>query len=77
MQKSALVFYRIIRRRSVLRILAASALLIVLFVPLVAVSGCGDVEGAASNTAGQTSERAQRNHEVSDILDGLPKNKKP
>ena len=75
MQKPALP--PIPNRRSLSRALAALALVTTLFAPLLAVSGCHDVEGAASNTAGQTNEREQRNHEVSDILDGLPKNKKP
>jgi hypothetical protein len=54
-----------------------SALAVTALAPLLAVSGCHDVEGAASNTAGQLNEREKRNNEVTDVLDSLPKDKKP
>ena len=44
-------------------------LLLVLLAPLLTVCGCGDVAGAASGTAGQMTERQNRDKEATEILD--------
>lgn len=62
-------------RRLTSRTLVTLILALTLLAPLFAVCGCGDVEGAASNTAGQFSEREKRNREATDIIAGTPKSK--
>ncbi len=63
-----------VRGYSLPRVLTTVALALILITPLIAVSGCDDVEGAASGTAGQMNERQKRGKEATDILDSGTKN---
>lgn len=51
------------------RTVSTALFLIVLLASLVVVSGCSDVKGAASGTAGQLNEREKRDKEATAILD--------
>ena len=44
-------------------------MMLVLLAPLLTVCGCHDVAGAASGTAGQMTERQNRDKEATEILD--------
>jgi hypothetical protein len=58
---------------SVPRAIAVITLSVIFFISLLSVCGCHDVEGAASEAAGQMSERQKRSKEATDILDSATK----
>lgn len=69
MQQSVLLFGLTVRGYRVSRTLVTIILALLLFAPLLATCGCGDLKGAARETAGQLSERRKLNKDATDVMD--------
>jgi hypothetical protein len=74
MQRFTLFLGLTTARRRMPRAIGMTVLAIAFCAPLLAVSGCHDVKGAAYGTAGQLNERQKRDKEATEILNSGSRN---